>query len=129
MNSVTAPSRACTSRTNFATSAVRSVKPAPDVCTVSSEDTMVLAVTIEGAVREGDLGAGIKINLRRVGQRRVSDVPTSSCIDKAGGHASLCPPYKLNDCQILPLTSLCTRLAISIRRRQARSKNDIMRSM
>ena len=59
MNSVTAPSRARASRTNFATSAVRSVKPAPEVCTVSSEDTMVVAVTAEGVVRERDLGAVI----------------------------------------------------------------------
>ena len=49
MNSVTAPSRAPASRTNFATSAVRSVKPAPGVCTVSSEETMVVAVTVVGA--------------------------------------------------------------------------------
>src|SRR4029453_13929152 len=56
MNSVTAPSRARASRTNFATSAVRSVKPAPDVCTVSSEDTMVLALTVDDAERERDLG-------------------------------------------------------------------------
>src|SRR5690349_14103909 len=60
MNSVTAPSRACASATNFATSAVRSVKPAPEVCTVSSEDTMVLALTAEGVVRERDLRAVIK---------------------------------------------------------------------
>ena len=59
MNSVTAPSRARASVTNFATSAVRSVKPAPDVCTVSSEDVMVLALTTEGVVRERDLGEGI----------------------------------------------------------------------
>ena len=45
MNSVTAPSRARASPKNFATSAVRSAKPAPEVCTVSSEDTMEAAVT------------------------------------------------------------------------------------
>src|SRR6185312_8582799 len=55
MNSVTAPSRACTSRTNFATSAVRSVKPVPRVSTVSNEDAMVLAATAEGVVRESNL--------------------------------------------------------------------------
>ena len=60
MNSVTAPSRARASRTNFATSAVRSVKPAPDVCTVSSDDTMVVAVTVGGRVRESDLGEVMK---------------------------------------------------------------------
>jgi hypothetical protein len=38
---------------------VRSVKPTPEVCTVSSEDTMEDAVTDEGAVRETDLGAVI----------------------------------------------------------------------
>ena len=31
--------------------AVRSVKPAPDVCAISSEDTMVVALTTEGVVR------------------------------------------------------------------------------
>ena len=55
MNSVTAPSCAPASSTNFATSAVRSTKPRPDVCTVSSDDTMVLALTVDGAVREIDL--------------------------------------------------------------------------
>ena len=60
MNSVTAPSRARASRTNLATSEVRSVKPAPEVCTVSSEDTMVVALTEERAVRERDLGAVMK---------------------------------------------------------------------
>ena len=56
MNSVTAPSRAPASRTNFATSAVRSVKPAPGVCTVSSDETMVVAATLESGVRDSDLG-------------------------------------------------------------------------
>src|SRR6185369_16470528 len=51
MNSVTAPSRAPASRTNFATSAVRSVKPAPGVCTVSCEETMLVAATVDGGVR------------------------------------------------------------------------------
>src|ERR1043166_8644174 len=60
MNSVTAPSRARASRTNFATSEVRSVKPAPEVCTVSNEDTMLLAATVDGVVRESDLGAVMK---------------------------------------------------------------------
>ena len=59
MNSVTAPSRARASRTNFATSEVRSVKPAPEVCAVSSEDTMLLAATVEGVVRESDFRAVI----------------------------------------------------------------------
>jgi hypothetical protein len=54
-NSVTAPSRAPASRANFATSAVRSVNPVPRVCTVSSEDTMVVAATVEEVVREMDL--------------------------------------------------------------------------
>src|SRR3954454_24167470 len=55
MNSVTAPSLAETSRTNFATSRVRSTKPAPAVCTVSSDDTMVPAATRDGAERDNDL--------------------------------------------------------------------------
>ena len=52
MNSVTAPSRAWASLTNFAVSEVRSVKPGPEVCTVSNDDTMVVALTVDGAVRE-----------------------------------------------------------------------------
>src|ERR1700710_2576486 len=55
MNSVTAPSLAEASLTNFATSRVRSTKPAPGVCTVSSDDTMVLATTVDGALRDNDL--------------------------------------------------------------------------
>ena len=56
MNSTTAPSFAPASLTNFATSAVRSTKPAPDVWTVSSDVTSASAVTAEGALREMDLG-------------------------------------------------------------------------
>src|ERR1700736_1759818 len=55
MNSVTAPSLARASLTNFAISEVRSVKPGPEVCTVSNDDTMVVALTVDGAVREIDL--------------------------------------------------------------------------
>jgi hypothetical protein len=51
MNSVTPPSRARTSRRNFAISEVISTKPAPDVWTVSSDDTMVFAETDDGALR------------------------------------------------------------------------------
>ena len=48
--------RGCRSaRTNFATSAVRSVKPAPGVCTVSSDETTMVAVTVDGVVRESIL--------------------------------------------------------------------------
>src|SRR3954468_5023376 len=54
MNSVSAPSLAETSRTNFATSRVRSTKPAPAVCTVSKDDTIVAAATREGAERDND---------------------------------------------------------------------------
>jgi hypothetical protein len=39
---------------------VRSVKPAPEVCTVKSEDVMEVAVTTEGVERERDLGEVIK---------------------------------------------------------------------
>ena len=42
MNSVTAPSFAPASRTNFSTSAVRLVKPVPAVSTVSREVTMAV---------------------------------------------------------------------------------------
>src|SRR5882757_7329145 len=56
MNRVTAPSFAPASFTNFAISAVRSVKPRPDVCTVSSEDTMMVARTVDDGERESDFG-------------------------------------------------------------------------
>ena len=42
MNSVSAPSRARASLMNFAASLVRSVKPRPGVCTVSSDDAMLV---------------------------------------------------------------------------------------
>ena len=60
MNKVTAPSRAQASLTNFVTSAVRSIKPRPDVSTVSSEVTAVSAVTADNAVRDADLGEVIE---------------------------------------------------------------------
>src|SRR5882724_9454245 len=82
MNSVTAPSRAPASRTNFATSAVRSVKPAPGVCTASCEETMVVAATVDSGVRESDLGEVIGPRNRRVGKGALRAVPTSSCADK-----------------------------------------------
>jgi len=91
---------------------------------------MVVAVTLEGGVRESDLGGDIRPRNRRVGKGALRAVPTICVTERIGGHASLCPPYKIvaTAIQILPLTSFCTRLAISINRRQARSRNDIMRS-
>ena len=78
MNSVTAPSLRRASRTNFAISAVRSTKPAPGVWTVRSDDTMVLALTVDGAERESDLGEVIKISLDcRPGERRDPYAATS----------------------------------------------------
>src|SRR5258708_2101396 len=59
MNSVPAPSCAPGSLTNLATSVVRSTKPAPEVWTVSSDETMVLALTEDNALRESDLGEGM----------------------------------------------------------------------
>src|SRR6202022_151596 len=56
MNSVPAPSRAPASFANLATSAVRSTKPRPDVWIARSDVTMVFALTVEGAVRDIDLG-------------------------------------------------------------------------
>src|ERR1700754_4213924 len=55
INTVTAPSRARASRRNFAMSAVRSVKPGPRVCTVSNDETMLVAVTADGADRVSDV--------------------------------------------------------------------------
>src|ERR1700754_256964 len=55
MNSVTAPSLAEASAANLATSRVRSTKPAPEVCTVSNDDAIVLAATAVSCVRDNDL--------------------------------------------------------------------------
>src|SRR6516225_6339911 len=55
MNRFSEPSRAPASRINSATSAVTSTKPVPLVCTVSSEVTMLLAVTAEIGERDVDL--------------------------------------------------------------------------
>src|ERR1700722_4748431 len=60
MNNVTAPSRAPASPTNLLTSPVRSIKPRPDVSTVSSEVTAGSAVTADSAVRNTDLGEVIE---------------------------------------------------------------------
>src|SRR5207253_10938213 len=55
--------------TNFAASALRSVKPAPSVCTVNSEDTMVVVLTVEEGVREMDLDEVItSLPIRRPGE-------------------------------------------------------------
>ena len=137
MNSATAPSRARASVTNFVTSAVRSVKPAPDVCTVSSEEAMEVAVTTEGVERERDLGEVIKpqfiarssILRRREAPSRRMCLGLGTITKLMVRDARRCAPHHEAYCQILPLTSRCTRLAISIRRRQACSRNDIMRSM
>jgi hypothetical protein len=43
---------------------VRSVNPAPDVCTVSSEETMVVALIVDGAERESILGWDIRPQIR-----------------------------------------------------------------
>ena len=52
MNSVSCPSMAFASRINFASSAVRSTKPRPGVCTVNKDDTTELTETAESALRE-----------------------------------------------------------------------------
>src|SRR4051812_21819299 len=52
MNSVSAPSRALTSRRNLAASRVTSVKPVPGVSTASEAETIELALTVEGAESE-----------------------------------------------------------------------------
>src|ERR1700738_1175016 len=49
---VAAPSRAAARFTNFMTRALRSVKPRPEVGTVSSEYTIAVALTVEGALRD-----------------------------------------------------------------------------
>src|ERR1700689_3827230 len=71
---------------------------------------MVLALTAEGRVRESDLD-GIMNFLRR---------PCESRDDSRRDYGRI---------QIFPVTSFCIRLAISISRRQACSRNDITLSM
>src|SRR5579863_1862111 len=97
MNSVNCPSMACASCTNCATSAVRSTKPRPAVCTVNKDDTTEFAETAESALREMDL----------------DDVMHNLPVVPA--HAGTTSDHR----QILPLTSFCIRLAISTSRRQA----------
>ena len=46
--------------TNFAAWLVRSVKPRPGVCTVSSDDAIVVACTDDGAERVTDLADVMK---------------------------------------------------------------------
>src|SRR5258708_7532567 len=69
MNSVTTPSRAPASFANFATSAVRSVKPRPEVSTVKSDVTRVSALTVDSAERDS-FGEVMKyLSMRRPGAR------------------------------------------------------------
>src|SRR6478736_3640823 len=67
---------------NFAASLVRSVKPRPGVCTVSSDDATVVTCTDDGAERVTDLPDVMKdLSTRNaaVGWAKArSDVPTSS---------------------------------------------------
>lgn len=60
MNSVTAPSFALASWTKLATSAVRSTKPARDVCTARVELTTELAATDDSGLSEIDFGKFVK---------------------------------------------------------------------
>src|SRR3954471_3560717 len=134
MNSVTAPSRARASPTNFVTSAVRSVKPAPDVCAVNSEDVTVVALTAEGVVRERDFGGVTTISPHVVPANAGTHTPRplnfgrSELIPFANNQqrwlwvpafAGTTRRESERSPQILPLTSLCTRFAMSIKRRHA----------
>src|SRR6267378_7469592 len=70
MNNVAVPSLASASFTNFATSAVRSMKPCPEVCTVRTAETMVSARIVDSAVRDIDLGAVMRPQIRVAGHPR-----------------------------------------------------------
>src|SRR3954469_22813720 len=82
MKSVNAPSRAPASATNFAASPVRSVKPQPGVCTVSSDDAMVVACTDDSAERVMDLADVMKVSPDR-------KLPQ-------GAQSEACPPFALH---------------------------------
>ena len=69
----------------------------------------VSALTVDSAVRDMDLGAVIEYLSVSLAQAA-----------KASNNSAA---------QILPLTSFCIRLAMSTSRRQACSRNDIIRSM
>src|SRR5712664_1961852 len=93
---------------------------------------MVFALTVDGGESESDFDELIRdlgiVGWAKARLRRAHQF-IRSCF---GGHASLCPRYEIcatAPSQILPVTSLCIRLAISTSRRQACSRNDIMRSM
>src|ERR1700728_1362531 len=124
MNSVNWPSTAPASCANCATSAVRSTKPRPDVCTLSNDDTTELAETFDVALREMDLDDVMNV------------LPVVPANTGTHNHRYLFDPSPViasksddADYQILPLTSFCIRLAISTSRRQACSRNDITRSI
>src|SRR5450756_183655 len=100
MNSVTAPSFAPASSTNVATSAVRSVKPRPDVCTVNSEDTTVAALTADGGERESDFDEvmddlSTSSSRRTPGRRRASSNPAGDVLLHPVGHIDQPPPCLL----------------------------------
>jgi hypothetical protein len=62
------------------------VNPAPDVCTVSNEETMVAALMVDGAERESILGWDIRPQIREVlipGKRRLRRVSK----DDSGRHS------------------------------------------
>jgi hypothetical protein len=52
------------------TSAVKSTKPRPEVCTVSRDVAMVVALTVDGVARENDSGEVTNdLSKRRPGER------------------------------------------------------------
>ena len=103
---------------------------------------MVFALTVYDGERESDdLDEVMKVlRNRRMGKGALGAVPpfrstihwwARGVYHRARIRATrwLCLPYEAPNNQILPVTSLCTRLAISTSRRQACSRNAIMRSM
>src|ERR1700752_4232004 len=59
MNTVSTPSLGRATSMKLGASPVKSTKPVPGVCTVRIEETMLLALTVEGAVRVEAIGSNL----------------------------------------------------------------------
>src|SRR6266576_6946372 len=105
---------------------------------------MVFALTVDDGERESDLDGVINDPSRRPGERQGPIATGDDCCGRSlpqylnAKTRRMGPGVRRDDSlknierqkhQILPVTSFCIRLAISTSRRQACSRNDIMRSM
>src|SRR5258708_9049497 len=106
-NSVAMPSCAQASSTNFPTSAVRSIKPAPEVCTVRIDDTMVSALIVDNDVRDTDLGGLMKTSHERC-RKRYPQSLTGNAVDKPSGSVRHCEERLRRSNPVFRFASLMT---------------------